>query len=121
MEHTDNAYESLQHYFNVLESVGKYKKQDMVGLFIYCFIVDQIFDGPLQPYLDDKGLAALNKAILCIAKNGCLVAMPSTGIHISQPRDYYIGDLYRFSEYGALRYSEDGKLRSAESGTKLRN
>lgn len=114
MEHTDNAYNGLYHYFSILEQTGYYKDQDVKGLLIYCFIVDQIFDGPLQPYLDDKGLSVLNKVIRCITKNNCLIDMPSDNQHISEPRKYYVDNIFRISEYEALRNTEDDRIRSTE-------
>lgn len=90
MEYDGNVLDAYKQYFSALETMGTYPKDNTYGLLIYSFIVDQIFDGPLSVYLDDEGLSALNKAIRCIANNGCLIANPGPFTHISKPR----GTLY---------------------------
>jgi hypothetical protein len=121
MDYIDNAYNGLTRYFKVLESVGQYKERNAIGLLIYCFIVDQVFNGPLQPYLDDTGLSAFNKAIKCISQSGCLVPMLSPGIHISPARKYYVGNSYRSTERGILRNTEDLRVRITESSEMSQN
>lgn len=106
MEHVDNTYGSLKHYFGVLEQTGLYPKDETYGLLLYTFIVDQVFNGPLSPYLDDAGLAAFNKALNCLYHQGCLISRPDA-LRLSEPRNR--------SNTALLRSTEDSSLRITQS------
>jgi len=106
MEHTVNAYNGLRRYFDVLEVQGHYPHAVTEGMLIYTFLVDQIIDGPLWQHLDDKGAAIINSVIRCLAKSGCLVTVPSTGIRLSEPRNMGVVASFRATEKANLRSTE---------------
>lgn len=114
MDYTDNACESLQRYFDVLETTGRYPQKEVTGLLLYCFIVDQVFDGPLSAYLDDEGLAAFNRAINCIASSSCIVGSIGTISNISSARPQGTNGKFRRSEMDVQRSTEDSTIRAAE-------
>lgn len=114
MDYIDNACESLQRYFDVLETTGRYPQKEVTGLLLYCFIVDQVFDGPLSAYLDDEGLTAFNRAINCIASNGCLVDNSVSHVRITQQRPWAPIKIFRASEIGTQRSTEDYNIRSID-------
>ena len=109
MGHDENVYDSLKHYFSVLELTGNYPNNEVIGLLIYCFIVDQVFDGPLSEYLDDAGLAAFNKTLSCLYSKGCLINNPDTLV-ISAPRGQRHRASLRISEAEAQRLAENNDL-----------
>lgn len=113
MEHVDNAYGSLKHYFGVLEQTGLYPKDETYGLLLYTFIVDQVFNGPLSPYLDDAGLAAFNKALNCLYHQGCLISRPDA-LRLSEHRSRFTVAVLRSTEDSTVRETQDDDLRSTE-------
>lgn len=114
MEYSDNAYNSLRRYFDVLSQTGSYPYKDVTGLLLYCFIVDQVFEGQLSMYLDDEGLAAFNKAIRCIASNGCLVDSSANTIRITDVRPWSPSQIFRYTESENQRLTEDNNMRKME-------
>lgn len=113
MEHVDNAYGSLKHYFGVLEQTGLYPKDETYGLLFYAFIVDQVFNGPLSPYLDDAGLAAFNKALNCLYHQGCLISRPDY-VRLSEPRNRSYGAVLRSTEGAEMRETQKEEFRATE-------
>jgi len=114
MDYIDNAYDSLKRYFTALEYTGSYDKRQTLDLLMYCFIVDKMFDGMLSEYLDNEGLASLNKALSCIYnRNGCLInKVYST--KLSRPRGYRMQQILRVNEDSGLHLTEDNETRRTE-------
>ena len=113
MEHTDNLYASLGHYFDVLKQTGSYDSRETVNLVIYLFIVNDILEGNLGRYLDDDGLAQIEKVLDCLY-NVCLIHPVRENINIKEPNSYFAGDFIRYAETVIPRYSEDTDTRIAE-------
>lgn len=113
MEHVENVYDSLKHYFGVLEQSGMYPKYETMGLLLYCFITDQVFDGSLSEYLDDAGLAAFNKVLRCLYRKGCLFNNPET-VRLSTPRDTSFSSILRSTEDLLQRSTEHEEPRRIE-------
>lgn len=113
VEHVDNAYNGLKHYFDVLELNGSYPEYDTLGMLVYSFIVDQIFSGPLYEYLDETGLSSIRKALSCLYRHGCLLQNPDT-IRLSTPHGFSYDSLLRATEDVWQRYTEGEEPRRVE-------
>lgn len=114
MEHTNNLYGSIARYFGVLETVGHYDRHDVKKLLIYLFIVEEIFNGQLQQYLDDDGLQVLNNVLRCISKSTCFAISPDH-VKLQLPVDNLYKDRFRISEAGVQRITNTGYLRKTEN------
>ena len=114
MEHTNNLYDSIAHYFNVLDRVGYYKEQDVKKLMIYLFIVEEMFNGQLSQYLDDDGLEVLSSVLRCISASSCFVISPSR-VKLQLPVDNLYKDRFRISEVGIQRIANSSELRKTEN------
>lgn len=114
MEHTNNLYDSIAHYFDVLDRVGYYKEQDVKKLMIYLFIVEEMFNGQLSQYLDDNGLKVLSSVLRCISASSCFVISPSR-VKLQLPVDNLYKDRFRISEIGVQRIANSGELRKTEN------
>ena len=113
MEHTDNAYNSIQHYFNALEQMGSYDQKETADLLIYLFVVNEIFEGGLGQYLDDKGLAVFNKLLRCLYK-GCLIDSIGNFSNIKEPHLDVYSIKVRSTEDDLSRFSENNRTRIPE-------
>lgn len=113
MEHLGNAYNGLVRYFNALENIGYYDPKETQNLAIYSFIVNEIFEGPLEAYLDNEGLASINKALRCIYK-GCLINPVMDNIKLSEPHVRTGYNRFRHSETDILRSTEQNNVRPIE-------
>lgn len=113
MEHTENLYNSLSRYFNVLETVGYYKTDAVNGLLMYLFITEAVLDGPLSMYLDDEGMNAFNNVLRCLHNSGCLVQFTGTE-KISKPKNNNLWSLLRKSEVCQMRITQKDEQRSPE-------
>lgn len=114
MVHIDNLYNSLNNYVEALESTGYYSKEGSMALLIYTFIVDAIFDGPLQDYLEDDDLAALNNLFNCLSKHNCVISRISSGQHLSKPRQYYNPAIFRILHDNRPRITNEDGFRRTE-------
>ncbi len=115
MDYINNAYNSLRHYFDTLEWTGSYDMKETMNLLIYCFVVDEIFNGSLYQYLTDEGLAQFMKMFRCIY-NGCLINNEEEHIRLSRPKPNYTDVRTRHTELSEIRITEDSKTRTIESG-----
>lgn len=113
MEHTENVYNSLNKYFNVLEAVGYYRDEGVRGLLMYLFITDAILNGPLGIYLDDEGMTAFNNVLRCLHNSGCLVDYVETE-KISRPKGYVPWNILRKSEVCQMRFTQGDDPRITE-------
>lgn len=116
MEHTDNLYNSLNHYFTALEYMGQYDARETENLIIYLFIVNEILDGNLGVHLDDAGLAQIEKVLRCLY-NGCLIQPVRSLDRIHEPNPYHTTRIIRLSETFVPRYTEDNDVRLIEDNT----
>ena len=114
MEHTENLYNSIAHYFSVLEQVGSYKDSDVKKLLAYLFIVEEVFNGQLQQYLDDEGLRAFDNVLRCISNSTCFAVSPDR-IKLQLPVHDSDADVFRLSETQSTRYTESDDIRTASS------
>ena len=115
MEYGGDVLDAYKQYFSALETMGHYPKDSTYGLLIYSFIVDQIFNGPLNTYLDDEGLSALNKAIRCIANNSCLIVNPGPFTRLSEPRGIlYSSSFHQTMDDTPIIIDEDALKRISE-------
>lgn len=113
MEHTENLYNSLSRYFNVLETVGYYKSDAVNGLLMYLFITEAVLDGPLSAYLDDEGMQAFNNVLRCLHNSGCLVRYIGTE-KISRPKNAELWPVFRKSEICQMRITQKDDQRTTE-------
>lgn len=113
MEHTDNAYNSLQRYFDILEHTGHYNARGTKNLVIYLFIVNHIFSGNLYKHLDDEGLAVFERALRCVY-DGCLINAVRDNIKIKEEEPYQSIAKIRHSEALIPRISQEDITRIPE-------
>lgn len=104
MEHIESAHIAVDKYFEVLSRIGFFSEKRTRKLLVYSFLVDAILEGPLQEYLDDEGLSAVQSILECLAKDMCLSFIPSDYVRLSSPR----------GAATSLRITEDGILRHTE-------
>lgn len=109
MEHIDAAYTSLNRYFDILQTTGTYPRNKTRRLLAYSFLVDAVLEGPLSIYLDNRGLAVINRLLSCLRRDQCLVGIPPGYIRLSEPRGSY--SEVRLSEEDAFRESENDTIR----------
>lgn len=114
MDHTDNVYSSLHRYFDVLEYTGNYDKRETYNLLIYLFLVNEVFEGSLSKYLEEKDLALFENVLRCVY-NGCLVNPVRDGIRIKQPKAYSVDEELRYTETDIPRVDNSGITRIAET------
>jgi len=114
MVYAGDVYDSLQHYFKMLENTGSYGKRETYSLLIYCFIYNTILNGQFEECLEDKDVLVLNKLLRCLSKDNCLIHLPVSKDRVGKPRRYYVPGDYRDTETSILRFSEDAKPRLTE-------
>ena len=114
MGHIENLYNSIAHYFSVLEQVGTYKNADVKKLLAYLFIVEEVFNGQLQQYLDDEGLHAFDNVLRCISHSTCFAVSPDR-IKLQLPVNDPDARVFRVSETQSTRYTESDDIRTASS------
>jgi hypothetical protein len=118
MDHADNLYNSLKHYFGMLEQAGYYNQKETMNLVIYLFIVNEVFNGNLSFYLDDEGLNMFNKTLRCLY-NGCLINGGVDNITIKDVRPYNLNNFQvRYSENSVTRFTEKSDIRTPEQRTR---
>ena len=115
MGHIKNVFDSLTHYVDLLEWTGEYDKDDTAALLVYVFIVDAIFNGPLQYYAEDKDLSVLNKVIACLSKQNCAIPRIPSGQRASKPKLYYNPAVFRMTQDYFPRKADDDNMRITES------
>jgi len=112
MEYVDNLYNSLSRRITFLESAGQYKDNDNRSLLIYLFLVNDMLNGPLSEYLDDNGLAVINRVLSCLREKSCLDIPRTTAGRLHTPT--YGSTSLRLTETSNPRKSEEQDLRSGE-------
>ena len=114
MDHIGNVYESLHRYFDVLEQTGHYNKQETLNLVIYLFIVNEVFEGDLGKFLEEKDLALFNNVLRCVYK-GCLISPVREGIKIKRPVTYFRDGEFRHTETDIPRITDFDITRITET------
>lgn len=106
---------TIPRYFGLLETMGYCKKKDVIGLLAYSFVTKEIFNGPLQEYLDDDGLKAINNMLRCFAKGSCLLRAPRSQIKLSKPKPWDARNIFRaIEDTDDFRFTESDDTRVVE-------
>lgn len=107
MDITNNVYESLMHYFEVLKHVGYKSYSEVYSLIVYIFI-EEMLTGDMSYFITEKDYNIIDRALHCLYGT-CLIPYPSYKSTINEVRGSLKGQ--RVSQDDIIRTTTESNLR----------
>lgn len=106
MDITNDAYESVTHYFNILKKLG-YKSYNEVNKLLVLIFIEELLTGNMAEFITEEDYRNIDKALYCLY-GSCLIPYPNykEGIvpfNIKDFNEYRFTESYDFREVETLR------------------
>lgn len=108
MDVSNDLYNSLVNYFNVLSNFGYKKYTDVYKLLVYSFI-EEMLTGPFRIYITEDNYRSIATVLECFYGSSCLIPYPE---YIND--DSLFGKIFA-DEFIRNKNMEEGSIKSSES------
>lgn len=109
MELLNEAYNSVNHYFNLLRKMGYRSYNEVNKLLVFIFI-QELLDGDMSYYITEEDYNTINSALYCLYGT-CSIPYPSYRRSLDSIVNK-LPDKYRVTSNGTLRGTQEGSLRT---------